>query len=161
MQQLKINKGTLPPLFDRIVDDRSGWVPPSLLNAEEVRDSIIQELTLVLNTRCTVRKVIYQDHIETIPLFGFPDFFGLADFSYFDATNPQEWPRTALLIETAIQLAEPRLINIRVKVESYDSINQVLFVMVYASIKEGKLFKEIHFPLTLQQRPMESSKAAA
>ncbi|HUX78911.1 MAG TPA: type VI secretion system baseplate subunit TssE [Alphaproteobacteria bacterium] len=151
MKQNKINKGTLAPLFERIIEDKSdvGFVS-QLLNAEELKQSIILEVSTILNTRCTVRKVIYEDHLETIPLFGLPDFFGLSDFSYFEGDNPQDWPTVARFIETAISAAEPRLQNIFVNVESYDSVAQTLFVTVSAFIKESKLMKEIHFPLALQ-----------
>jgi type VI secretion system lysozyme-like protein len=162
MKQKKINRGTLPPLFDRIVDDKMGMATSSsLLNAEELRNSIMSEVSIVLNTRCTVRKVIYEDHIETIPLFGLPDFFGLGDFSYFDGSNSAEWPRAARLIETAIQAAEPRLENVSVTVDAYDSINQTLSTTVSAAVKQSNLLKDIHFPLTLSHHPPTSQKAAA
>ena len=162
MKQNKITRGMLPPLFDRIVDDKmSMGVESQLLNAQELKESIIREVSLVLNTRCTVRKVIYENHIETIPLFGLPDFFGLGDFSYLEGDNSQEWPAAARFVETAIKAAEPRLQNIFVEVEGYDSINQTLSVMVSASLKENKMLKEIHFPLTLQHRTKSPEKAAA
>jgi len=31
--------------------------------------------------------VVYEGHIEEIPLFGIPDFLGLEDFSDFDASS--------------------------------------------------------------------------
>lgn len=162
MKQNKIIRGILPPLFDRIVDDKSGAdLGGKLLNDQELKESIIQELSLILNTRCTVRKVIYEDHIEMIPVFGFPDFFGLGDFSYFDGANAQEWPKAARFIETAIEAAEPRLRNIYVKVEKFESVDQKLFVSVSASMEENHLLKEIHFPLVLHQHTSSSQKVAA
>lgn len=161
MKQTKIRRGALPPLFDRIVEDKNGVMGNQLLSAQELQDSIIREVSLVLNTRCTVRKVIYEDHIETIPLFGLPDFFGLGDLSYFDGANAQEWPRGARLIETAIQAAEPRLGNIAVTIEKYDALTEALSLMVSASVKETQLLKEIHFPLILQHAGPPAQKAAA
>jgi len=162
MKQNKIIRGTLPPLFDRIVVDKSGVDQGNkLLNEQELKESIIQELSLILNTRCTVRKVIYEDHMQTIPFFGFPDFFGLGDLSYFDGANSQEWPKTARFIETAIQAAEPRLRNIHVDIESFDPIDQALSIAVSAFIEESHLLKEIHFPLVLHQRTPSSQKSAA
>jgi type VI secretion system lysozyme-like protein len=153
MLQRKINRGVSPPLFDRIVDEKNVEQGGQLLNAQQLQDSIVYELSVILNTRCTLRKVIYQDHIQTIPLFGFPDFFGLGDFSNFDGDNPGEWPTAALFIETAIQAAEPRLKDIRVRVESYSRIEEMLFVTISAFIEDSHLLKEIHFPLALQHRP--------
>lgn len=162
MKQVKINRGTLPPLFDRIVDDKnSGRLTKKLLNEKEVRDSIIEELSIILNTRCTVRRVIYDDHIATIPLFGLPDFFGLGDFSNFDGTNPQDWPRATRLIETAIQAAEPRVTNVRVHIEKYLAVDQSLSLTISAKVKGSHLLKEIHFPLALSLKATSSPKSRA
>ena len=162
MKQNKITRGILPPLFDRIIEDESGTgITLKLLNDQELKESIIRELAIVLNTRCTVRKVIYEDHMETIPLFGMPDFFGLGDTSYFDGSNSQEWPSIARFIETAIAAAEPRLQNVHVQVTNYNGIDQMLEVDVSASLKDSDLLKEIHFPLTLSHRSTSSKKAAA
>ena len=161
MLQRKINRGTLPPLFDRIVDDKNEWVGNQLLNTQQLQESIVYELSLILNTRCTVRKVVYEDHIQTIPLFGFPEFFGLGDLSDFDGVNSQEWPTIALFIETAIQAAEPRLKDIRVQIESYSPVEQSLSITVSAFIVEHNLLKEIHFPLELQQLKRGATKTIA
>lgn len=162
MKRTKIVRGTLPPLFDRIAVDRSETgMGSQLLNAQQLKESIIQEVSIILNTRCTVRKVIYRDHMETIPLFGMPDFFGLGDFSYFDASNAQDWSLAASYLETAICAAEPRLKNIMVAIDHYDPVNQSLSVTVSASLKDDKLLKEIHFPLTLHQLASTHRKVAA
>jgi|JI6StandDraft_1071083.scaffolds.fasta_scaffold422871_1 type VI secretion system lysozyme-like protein len=162
MQQRKINRGVLPPLFDRIVDEKRGETQPKqLLNTQELKDSIIHELSIILNTRCTVRKAIYEDHIETIPFFGSPDFFGLNDSNSFDGSNTQDWPRTARFIETAIQAAEPRLTNIHVQVDRYDGVSQALYITVLAVMKERNLHKEVQFPLTLFNISASLQKAAA
>ena len=162
MKNKKMMRGTLPPLFDRIVDDKNDvGFRHQLLNTKDLQSSIIQELSIILNTRCTVRKVIYDDHIDTIPFFGLPDFFGLGDFSYFDGTNTQHWPQIARFIETAIQAAEPRLQDIYVQVERFDSLNQSLIVAVSAMMKEGTLVKEMHFPLNLRYWGNSSQQNAA
>lgn len=158
MLQRKINRGTLPPLFDRIVDDKNGGIGNQFLNARQLQESIVNELSLILNTRSTVRKAIYQDHIQTIPLFGFPDFFGLGDLSNFDGANSQEWPTAALSVELAIQAAEPRLKDIRVKIDKFSSVEQKLYLSVSAFIEDSQLLKEIHFPLELHHDPELSRK---
>ncbi|MBY0501926.1 MAG: type VI secretion system baseplate subunit TssE [Alphaproteobacteria bacterium] len=162
MKQQKINRGTHPPLFDRIVNDpKSENFGDQLFNADELKASIINELSIILNTRCTVRKVIYEDHLEEIPFFGSLDFFGLGDFSYFDGSNLQEWPKIARFIETAIRSAEPRLTHIHVHVESYDNISLTLHVNVQASVKERQWLKEIRFPLVLHNIQSTAKKTAA
>lgn len=162
MKQNRIVKGTLPPLFDRIITDRTGQgLESKLLSAQELKESIIREVSTVLNTRCTVRKAIYKDHIDNIPLFGMPDFFGLDDFSYFDASNSDDWPEASRYIATAILAAEPRLKNVKVTVDIYDPVNQALTVTVSGSLKDDKLFKDIHFPLTLLSLSPARNKTAA
>lgn len=151
MLHRKINRGTPPPLFERIVNEK-GQRSGTLLDAQQLQDSIIAELSTILSTRCTVRKVIYQDHIQTIPFFGFPDFFGLSDLSQFDGSNPQEWPMIALSLQTTIQAAEPRLKHIQVKLEHYNPVEQVLSIRVSAVLETPYLLKEIHFPLEVQYR---------
>ena len=155
-------RGNLPPLFDRIMDDKNDvGFGSQLLDTKGLQESIIQELAIVLNTRCTVRKVIYEDHIDTIPFFGLPDFFGLGDFSYFDGANTQHWPQIARVLETAIQAAEPRLQDIYVQVERFDTLNQNVSVSVSAMMKEGALVKETHFPLNLRYWGDPSQQNAA
>ncbi len=152
--QNKIKRGALPPLFDRIIDPKLGMtLEPTLLDAEGVRESIIRELSLILNTRCTVRSVLYDAQIDTVALFGMPDFFGLGDLSEFDGSNEAEWTRIARHVEVAIQAAEPRLDNVRVAIEAYDPTRQVLETIVYASVKNVPSLQKIHFPLTLNHSP--------
>jgi len=162
MKRQKVIRGTLPPLFDRIVDDKNDTgIGTKLLTTEGLKESIINELSLILNTRCTVRKVIYENHLETIPLFGLPDFFGLGDFSYFDGSNSQDWPKAARFIETAIQSAEPRVQDVHVKVDQYNPYEQSLYITISAHMVEGTLLKEIHFPLVIHHWVSASRKAVA
>jgi len=160
MKRTTLKRGASPPLFDRIVDPKLGMpTPPALLDAAQMRESIIRELTAVLNTRCTVRNVLYQKHFESIAFFGMPDFFGLQDLSApeFDGSNSNQWPRAARAIQMAIQAAEPRLENVRVSVESYDPSRQQLSIIVRASLKHMSQTEEIHFPLALAHVPMISA----
>ena len=156
MQHTPLKRGTSSPLFDRIIDPKLGMTAlPALLDGEGLRASIVRELSLVLNTRCTVQKILYEAHFETISLFGMPDFFGLRDFSApeFDGSNTQEWPQAARAIEMAIQAAEPRLDNIRVTIEGYDATTQTLATIVQASLKHSAQQEAIHFPLSLTHIP--------
>jgi predicted component of type VI protein secretion system len=81
--------------------------------------------------------------------------------SDFDGANTQEWATAALFIETAIQAAEPRLKDIRVKVENYNAIEQILSLTVSAFINHLDVYQEIHFPLELQHRPQVERKKSA
>ena len=162
MKPRKIMRGSVPPLFNRIVGDESNQgIDSRLLSEQELEESIIYELSILLNTRCTLRKSIYENHIETIPFFGYPDFYGLGGFSYFNGSNSQTWPQISRFVETAIQMAEPRLQNIHVKVENYDVVTQTLSVAVTADIVHVTLFKSIHFTLRLKNGALAPHKLAA
>lgn len=151
-------KGDLAPLFDRIIDDPMGIATPKLfLTPADLKLSIVNNIALVLNTRCTVKKVYYEDSMEALALFGFPDFFGLGDFSYFNASDTAEWPEIARFIELAIQVAEPRVEEIHVVVEAYDSSTQTLVTAVSATVKHSEEVKNIHFPLTLAHQETSGS----
>lgn len=155
MRQHTLKRGTPPPLFDRIIDPKLGMpAPPILLDFTALKESILQELSLILNTRCTVRQVLYADHLNIIALFGMPEFFGLPDFSVSDfASNAQEWPKIARSIKVAIEAAEPRLSKVRVTVEGYDPLQQRLSIIVRGSVKHTTPVQDIHFPLSLSHIP--------
>lgn len=162
MKKNKIQRGVMPPLFERIIQHKAEKsFERVLLDEKGLKESIIRELGLILNTRSTVRKVYYEEHLEEIPIFGMPDFFGLEDFSDFDASNRQQWPKIALLVATTIRAAEPRLQNIHVIVDKYDAATQSLSVSVTASLVHAKLLKDIHFPLTFQQSSKGAKENAA
>ena len=157
MKHKHVSRGILPSLFDRIINDPMGiQIPKQFLTPKDLQVSIIADLSLILNTRCTVRKVIYEGHRETIPLFGFPDFFGLEDYSDVKGDDSKEWPKMAQFIETTIQEADPRLDNIRVSIEQYDSFTQNLSIRVHASVKDIPELKDIHFPLILTHKSAEA-----
>ena len=105
----------------------------------------------MLNSRCSVRRRLYEGHKEDVLVYGMPDMLGLPDFSYFDAANEQDWARVASLLEMTICAIEPRIQSLKVAVQGFDVKKQELQVQVSGSIQSGSITQDIRFPLTLTQ----------
>ncbi len=105
----------------------------------------------MLNSRCSVRRRLYEGHKEDVLVYGMPDMLGLPDFSYFDAANEQDWVRVASLLEMTICAIEPRIQSLKVAVQGFDVKKQELQVQVSGTIQSGSITQDIRFPLTLTQ----------
>jgi len=146
--------GTKQLLFNLLVDDdpEEAWedVSKSYLTFDEVIDSIISEISKILNTRLTAKANEYED-LKNDPLnFGIPSLFGLTDFNSFDATSPKQWLKIAQLCEMAITTFEPRITDVNVKVDSYNKHHQALNIIVKGTVYLHKIREEVRFPLALE-----------
>lgn len=144
-------QGALKPLFDRIVNDEESLSEGIYLDEKALRLSVIKEVDILLNTRCTTRRAIYDDHINNIPLFGLPDFFGLNDLSDFDPNNSQQWSKIAKYIKTAITAFEPRLKDVNVKIKGYDQSKKILKTIIDGVIESGNIIEKITFHMKLSE----------
>lgn len=143
-------RGAPAPLFDRIkVPSQGKGEKCSLLNKNEVVASVIKEISLMLNARCTVRRRLYENHIDDVLVYGMPDMLGMPDFSYFDAANEQDWSLASKLLEITISSIEPRIQSVRVKIQNFDVKTQQLTVEVSGVVISGPVTQDIRFPLTL------------
>ncbi|MEB3702130.1 Type VI secretion system baseplate subunit TssE [Candidatus Bealeia paramacronuclearis] len=155
-------RGATAPLFDRIkAPGFSGDSTQVLLNSHELSQSVMTELKIMLNTRCTVRRSLYESHIDDVLIYGMPDLLGFPDFSYFDAANAQEWGRVASLLEITIQAIEPRFQNVKVDIQAFDAKTQELHINVSGLIKSGPLTQDIRFPLALSKNDSHPYKSKA
>ena len=158
MNQKPNFRGAPAPLFDRIkVDPQAGRIGSSLLNKNEVIASVIQEISLMLNARCTVRRRLYESHIDDVLVYGMPDMLGLPDFSYFDAANEQDWAMASKLLEITISSIEPRMQTVKVKITNFDTKTQELVVEVSGTVKSGPVTQDIRFPLSLSQNDYQGA----
>ncbi len=155
-------RGAPAPLFDRIkVNSQGTGTTPTLLNKNEMVTSVIQEISLMLNSRCTVRRRLYESHIDDVLVYGMPDMLGLPDFSYFDAANEQDWALASKLLEITISSIEPRMQSVKVKISNFDTKAQELVVEISGTVKSGSLTQDIRFPLTLSQSDYQGSTSKA
>lgn len=146
--------GSKQLLFNLLVDEdpEEAWedVSKSYLTFNEVIDSIISEISKILNTRLTAKFEDYDD-LKDDPLnFGIPSLFGLSDFNSFDATSPNQWVKIARLCETAISTFEPRITDVGVKIEGYDKHLQALNIIIRGKVLLHKIREEVRFPLALE-----------
>lgn len=142
--------GAPVPLFDRLIDDDPETVTEQPVkryyNRFELTQSIEREVARILNTRATVKRAEY-DSFSKDPLnFGLPEMFGLGDFSQYDATNQQDWPRIAELCEQAIMRYESRIKNVMATVTAFDKKTQSLSMTIQADFATKEFQGELTFP---------------
>lgn len=142
--------GAPVPLFDRLIDDDPETVTEQPVkryyNRFELIQSIEREVARILNTRATVKRAEYDDFSEDPLNFGLPEMFGLGDFSQYDATNQQNWPRIAELCEQAITRYESRIKNVTATVTAFDKKTQSLSVTIHADFAIKEFQGELTFP---------------
>jgi type VI secretion system protein ImpF len=108
-------------LFDRLID----WEPyveqvsPSIktLTREELKNSIQQELTRLLNTTCSFSRDQMED-LERNTLT-----YGIHDFSGFFPDSSDNRTRLSNVIREVIEAFEPRLKKVSVAVEEMNNQN--------------------------------------
>lgn len=146
--------GAPVPLFDRLTDEHpevSTETPPfTNYNQEQLINSVIQEATHLLNTRCTVPWSEYKKLNPATMEYPIPDLYGFPDQSYGDASNPDGADRLARLMANSLKLFEPRLSNISVEIKKYDGENQDLYLNIQGHLQIGNVLEMISFPVSIQ-----------
>jgi type VI secretion system lysozyme-like protein len=146
----KKTPGARVPLFDRLIDEdpESETEVPSkrYYDRAELIQSIEREVDRILNTRSTVKREEYEDFSEDPLNFGLPEMFGLGDFSQYDATKSNDWPRIAELCEQAMMRYEPRIKNVVATVIGFDKKTQSLSMTITADFAIKEFQGELTFP---------------
>jgi type VI secretion system protein ImpF len=144
--------GAPVPLFDRLIDDDPETVTEvptkKYYNRFELIQSIEREVERILNTRATVKRAEYQEFSKNPLNYGLPEMFGLGDFSQYDATNEDDWPRIGALCEQAIMRYEPRIKNVTAEVTAFDQKTQSLGMTIHAEFNLKEFQGELTFPTT-------------
>lgn len=158
-------KGTSPTLFDKLLADTG----PNILNAsitrlsvDKVRDSVANDLESLLNTRAVISEeslLAYPECQRSILSYGLSDFAGLSLASIDDRAF------VCRALERAISRHEPRLRNVRAKLEiEQDSINKLNFaisaLLIIQESKEPVVFDAILKPSSLQYSITSNRRAA-
>ena len=137
-------------LVDEDPDEAFEDVSKSHLSFDEVIDSVISEISKILNTRLTARLDDYE-MLKDDPLsFGIPSLFGLNDSHSFDSSSPNQWVKIARLCERAITTFESRMTEVKVTIESFDRSRQALNIVVGGKIYLNKVREEVRFPVALE-----------
>jgi len=108
----------VPPLFERI-----SLKSPEALDEDELKESITQEVSVVLNARLGI---LISEEEKEYP-HPYPLFFGLEDFSSPDMDRSSEVKRK---IKRLINLYEPRLKKVQVVSVEYVSSTNTMLVFV-------------------------------
>lgn len=133
--------------FDRLVDDALGTLQEHpkklLLNRAQILESIINEVTNLLNTRLSATAKIYSFYHDQDYGLGLPWMYGIPDLTSIDPSDKVHWPRINNFFEKAIAYFEPRLQKIKVSLDHFDGRNQCLYV----SIRGQVVMKEFQQPV--------------
>lgn len=148
-------KGFAPSLFDKLINDgpRSGVSPViGRFSIEELKDAVARDLEAMLNTRVVISEELLRQYPEcekSILAYGLNDFAGMSLASLDD--------RMAICrsLEESICRHEPRLQNVRAKLEVQEgAINRLNFaisaLLVVNPVRETVNFDAILQPSTLQ-----------
>jgi type VI secretion system lysozyme-like protein len=146
--------GSKQLLFNLLIDDDPDEafedVSKNHLSFNEVIDSIISEISKVLNTRLTAKFEDYEE-LKDDPLnYGIPSLYGLTDSNTFDATSPNQWVKISKLCERAISAFEPRITEVEVTIDGFTPSKQALNILIRGNVYFNKIREEVRFPLAIE-----------
>jgi type VI secretion system protein ImpF len=98
-------------VIERLLHRKSSVVELGAEIDDPLRDSILRDVEMLLNSRCpeTLIPEEYTEVVKSILNFGVPEFDQFGNLA-----APSEQARLCKAFETAIQLFEPRLRNVKV-----------------------------------------------
>lgn len=143
----KPKRGSKLPILERLINNTAinSYEHPqkNLLNRTQILESIISEVTRLLSTRLSATAKNYSFYCNQEYGLGLPWMYGIPDFSSLNPADKNQWGKINILFENAITYFEPRLQNIKVSIDHFDSQNQQLYV----SIKGQVVMKEFQQPV--------------
>jgi len=138
------------PLFSRLFDheprQREEAQPRRVLTREGLVESILSELSRMLNTRCSTTMAALEGQERNVANYGLPDFTTL------NPTSEGDRQRLGRLIVEAVRAYEPRLRNPLVDVRADPTNGRVLRVTVDGMLVIENLSEPVSFPLVIAER---------
>jgi type VI secretion system protein ImpF len=138
------------PLFDRLVDRdprlRREVRPLRTLDRRGVRESVRRELELLFNTRCPFPAHRMAGRERSVIDYGIPDF------STFSPRSFEDRERLAEVLRRAVEAFEPRLAQVRVRVEPLPGDDLALAGRVEALLLTESVPEPVSFDTVLQMR---------
>jgi type VI secretion system protein ImpF len=130
MSQSHHTGGARALLFERLVDiePEHKEEPFRVLSKQELRKSVSRELGQLLNTRCPLPLHLLGEEERTVINYGIPDFTSLSP------QNAGDCQLIANIIGQTITAYEPRLRNVRVRVERFEGEERTLHIAVDADL---------------------------
>lgn len=138
------------PLFDRLVDRdprlRREVRPLRTLDRRGLKESVRRELELLFNTRCSFPAHRFAGRELSVIDYGIPDF------STFSPRSFEDRERLAEVLRRAVEAFEPRLAQVRVRVEPFPGDDLALAGRVEALLLTESVPEPVSFDTVLQMR---------
>ncbi|MGB0670799.1 MAG: type VI secretion system baseplate subunit TssE [Rhodospirillales bacterium] len=143
-------EGASVPLFDRLIDDRPGVVseprPFRTLTRAELRDSVMREVSRLVNTRLSVSELDIEGTEErTVLTYGIPDFGSVGTLSGIDSYQ------LANIIARSIERFEPRLTDVTVIIERLSTEENRLAARIDGMLRVGNVVEPVSFPVNVNE----------
>lgn len=132
-------------LFDRLCWDAHQELE---IDLDAYKASIQRELEVILNTRPTALNWNFSDQSEEM-VRRLPEYFGLHDFAFQQASNNLGRLKVAQEIKTVIDLYEPRLKNVVVRFNVKSIQNSSAFIEITGDIFYQNTVERAAFPLRI------------
>ena len=149
MRDPKPVEGGRALLFERLTDESSLGEearPFRVHEADELKESVRRELARLLDTRCSVTSRLLGSRERSVLDYGIPDFSSLSALSGDDQN------RLASMVEQTVAAFEPRLRDVRVRVESVRAEDRALVLRVEAALVVGAHAEPVSFPLLVRTK---------
>ena len=147
MREPKPIQGAKALLFERLVDDdphTPGEAQPfRIYGVAALRASVGRELMRLLNTRCPRLGGVVNEADRTILDNGIPDF------AHLSAGSDTDTQQLARVLERTIAIYEPRLRNVRVRVERSRMSQSAVVGSIEGLLVVGNVNEPVSFPLLL------------
>ncbi|PYS81579.1 MAG: type VI secretion system baseplate subunit TssE [Acidobacteria bacterium] len=155
MRDPKPIEGGRALLFERLTDESprslEGEARPFRVHErEELKESVRRELARLLNTRCSVPSHLLGSEERTVLDYGIPDFSALSALSGDDQN------RLASIVAQTVAAFEPRLRDVRVRVERVRSDDRALVLRVEAALAVGTHAEPVSFPVLVRTKTGET-----
>ena len=139
-----------PSLLDRLIDLDPQATQESLksrnASLQQLKASVRRDLEYLLNSRLAVPEGIetLEEVSKSSVLYGLPDFTG------GNVKNFNEQQKLVSRLESAINVFEPRLVDLRITLEPVDEIQRSLRFRIEARLKVDPIPEPVAFDTVLQ-----------
>ena len=141
-------RGSPLPLFDKLTEAPAELGPNALadrvLEERSLRESVRLDLSRLLNTRSSLRGTLQELAEGTILDYGLPDFSALTPASDADRNF------LAKTVAARISAHEPRLRNVRVRLEPDAAYPHKVQGVVTASLVTGDVYEPVTFYMAME-----------
>ncbi len=150
MSRLDNEIRVLPSVIDRLIDlePRQSKEPPKSRSTSlrELKQAVRRDLEWLLNTRCFTKEV--DDRLEEIKKS--VAYYGLPDFTGVSAKSHIEQKRMTKALENALNIFEPRFIDLKVTLEPIDNLDRQLKFRIEARLDIDPTPEPVAFDTILQ-----------